>query len=750
MPINAPLSGRLKKIRALPLLRKLAICFCLCLGIVVVKTWADVTPITTSLRQIVNDAQHVEITDRSGVPLTISYQNRWNSFDYVPLHTLPDFLKQSFILSEDQHFYSHKGIDWPALGSALWQNTRVLSRVRGASTITEQVVRIVHERPRTLWSKWIEGWEALALERQASKGEIFEFYCNEVPYAANRRGVLQAAHYYFNRDLSTLSKKEILALVVLARAPSGYDLYHNPEKINEAIFKLAAKLKNENVLNEEDVASILQAPLKLASPTLPVDAVHFVNYVRDHDFSHSRNSVQPLRTTLDGDLQQRVQDILVQRLKALSKLSVHNAAAIVVDHRSAEILAWVVVSDDEDLNTRQPDDHINAVIVPRQPGSSMKPFLYALALDNGWTPATVLDDSPMSETIGSGLHEFKNYSHSFYGKISLREALGNSLNIPALRTIGYVGDEKYLRTLHKLGFESLNRDADFYKDGLALGNGEVSLFEMAQGYTALAHQGQFRSLRFMAQDEKGRDAVQVYTPEAASLIGNILSDPWARRMEFGYGSVLNLPIQSAVKTGTSTDYHDAWTMGFDSRYVVGIWMGNLDQKPMDGVTGAVGPALALRSVFAEMHQDEDTSPLYLSPRLVHKDICVVEDQETSAAASTCHVRTEYFIPGTENAVESATTLSPIELTRPTQGLQMAYDPRVPAAYQIFPFRVDGLKKICAQSCIVKWYLNDDLIATTGDGDYRWPIKRGKYHLRVDVEQGSDALFTSGIIYFIVK
>ena len=709
-------------------------------------TWVGLNPVTGSLDKIAHGNETMAVTDRNGVPLDIGAQNRWNSFNYLPLHTIPDFLLQAFIVSEDQHFYGHHGIDWQALGKAAWQNARSFSKVRGASTITEQVVRIVNERPRTLWSKWLEGWEATMLEHQSSKAEILEFYCNEVPYASNRRGIAQAARYYFNRDISTLTKKEQLTLVVLARAPSSYDLYRNPSKVEAGVLRLAKKLQSEGMLSAEDIAAIEQSPLQLFPQEHTANAEHFVSFVRSQEPPHHDHAI---RTTLDNNLQNRVQDILQARLKSLNKLGAHNAAAMVVDHRTAEILAWVVVGGN-DNNMANQNDQINAVLVPRQPGSSMKPFLYALALDQGWSPATVLDDSPMAESVGTGLHEFKNYSHSFYGKISLREALGNSLNIPALRTIGYVGVDKYLRTLHAAGFESLTQDTDIYKDGLALGNGEVPLYQMVQGFTALAHYGTFRPLRYDMDNASGDTAVQVYSPEAASLIANILSDPWARRLEFGYGSVLNMPIQTAVKTGTSTDYRDAWTMGFDSRYVVGIWVGNLDHTAMDGVTGAVGPALSLRSIFSELNQDQETQPLYLSPKLIRKDICLTTDQENSKATEECHYRSEYFIPGNANVIGNYVMQHKIEVSRPTQGLQIAYDPRIPTAYQLFPFKLDGLQENCPHNCKVAWFLNDQQVATTSDGTYPWPVQRGKYDLRVEVSSADTSLYASGIIHFIVK
>lgn len=726
----------------------LTILFLLFTWLVIATVW-EITPITGSLRQVVNQAEYAEITDRSGVPLGVSYQNRWNSFDYLPLHHIPEFLLQAFVASEDRRFHSHQGVDWWGLGGAIWQNLGSLSRVRGGSTITGQVVRIIHERPRNLWSKWIELWEALILERHASKQEILEFYCNEVPYASNRRGVAQAASYYFDRDLSTLTQKEVLALVVLARAPSGYDLYRHPARAESAIRGLARKLKDEGRLTEEELVRIEGEKLALAKSELPVDASHFVAYVRSQGEGEGKEG-RPLRTTLDSRLQRRVQSILSQRLKRMSRLSVHNAAALIVDHRSAEVLAWVVVGGESASSAASPTHKIDAVTVPRQPGSALKPFLYALSLEKGWTPATIIEDTPMAETIGSGLHEFKNYSHTYYGKVSLREALGNSLNIPALRTIGFVGVENYLGQLRRLGFASLSRDAAIYNEGLALGNGEVTLLEMVQAYAALAQHGEFKRLRWHRDDNAPRDIQSLYSPEAASLIANMLSDPWARRLEFGHGSVLNLPIQTAVKTGTSTDYRDAWTLGFDSRYVVGIWMGNLDRSPMDGVTGAIGPALALRSIFAELQRDRQTQPLYLSPRLVRQDVCRESPQEVSAQGH-CRPRTEYFIPGTENRSEMPVPAEPrIALARPTPGLRMAFDPRIPAGYQLFPFRIDGLAERCATPCQVSWYLNGELLAVTPDGSYRWPVQRGEYDLRVEVRQGDSSLYSSEKVRFWVK
>jgi penicillin-binding protein 1C len=603
--------------------------------------------------------------------------------------------------------------------AALRQNIRARHVVRGASTITEQVARMLNPRPRTLWSKWLETLEASRLDAAFSKSTLLEFYLNQVPYAANRRGVLQAARYYFDRDLSSLTVKEMLALVVLVRAPSSFDLHKNPGKIDAAVGRLAARMLQAGWLDQAVWAELADVPLSLAWPESPPNVGAFVRYARQQA---AQNHVfgATIKTTLDRYWQQQVQQILDQRVKDLADKNVHNAAAVVVDHQSGEILVWAVAGADDPLT---PSGRVDAVTTPRQPGSALKPFLYGLALESGWSPATKIDDAPLATAVGRGLHHFKNYSNGYYGQVTLREALGNSLNIPALHTISYVGAARYLDFLHELGFASLNRSADTYDEGLALGNGEVTLLELVTGYTTLANRGLYRPLTAVQGAQDVVPPKQLLSAEASSLIGHILSDPGARRLEFGRNSVLNLPQQTAVKTGTSTDYNDAWVVGFNDRYVVGIWMGNLDRSAMDGVTGSTGPALALRSIFAELnHNRDDSRPLFLSPKLQLQEVCV--DDQNPACPVT---RNEYFMTPTAAVSASATQGegAPMpELVSPTNGLEMALDPRIPPERQQFRFAVSGVHP----QDRIEWVVDDALVGTSTNGHYLWPLSRGQHQL----------------------
>jgi penicillin-binding protein 1C len=466
-------------------------------------------------------------------------------------------------------------------------------------------------------------------------------------------------------------------------------------------------------------AELADVPLSLAWPESPPNVGAFVRYARQQA---AQNHVfgATIKTTLDRYWQQQVQQILDQRVKDLADKNVHNAAAVVVDHQSGEILVWAVAGADDPLT---PSGRVDAVTTPRQPGSALKPFLYGLALESGWSPATKIDDAPLATAVGRGLHHFKNYSNGYYGQVTLREALGNSLNIPALHTISYVGAARYLDFLHELGFASLNRSADTYDEGLALGNGEVTLLELVTGYTTLANRGLYRPLTAVQGAQDVVPPKQLLSAEASSLIGHILSDPGARRLEFGRNSVLNLPQQTAVKTGTSTDYNDAWVVGFNDRYVVGIWMGNLDRSAMDGVTGSTGPALALRSIFAELnHNRDDSRPLFLSPKLQLQEVCV--DDQNPACPVT---RNEYFMTPTAAVSASATQGegAPMpELVSPTNGLEMALDPRIPPERQQFRFAVSGVHP----QDRIEWVVDDALVGTSTNGHYLWPLSRGQHQL----------------------
>jgi penicillin-binding protein 1C len=687
------------------------------------------------LESLTGAAVKSQVLARDGTPLSYTLENSWNTTDVVPLTAVPTLLQTALIVSEDQHFYEHHGVDWPARFAAFLLDVREGSAIRGASSITEQVVRMVHPRPRNLWSRWVEGFEATRLNARLSKAQILGFYLNQVPYAERRRGVVQAAHLYFNRGLDTLSPGEQLSLVVLVRSPVGMDLRRNAPRAHWAVDQLADRLSKRGELSPALREQIRAEPWVLSEPSASLEASHFVSHV----LSASRAGPirAQIRTTLDPHIQVTAQNILDAALAGLAKRHVHDAALLVIDHQHNEIQAWVVGRTKSSRGAAVTAGlGYDTVLAARQPGSTMKPLLYALALERGWTAATLIDDADLSEAVGGGQHTFHNYSHRQYGLLRLREALGNSLNIPAVKTLKFVGEDAFMERLHQLGVSSLTQHPDFYGDGLALGNGEVSLYEMAQAYTVLARQGRFQPLTLLADDVTPRPEAKVFTPAVATLIGNIMADPDARMLEFGRG--LQFPVDTAIKTGTSTDYRDAWAIAFDYRHTVAVWMGNLDGSAMDGVTGAVGPAMVLRSVFSELNRAQDTRPLTLSRDLILAEIC---RRDGLLADGVCASTSEWFIPGTvpprTGTLATGTSSSQYRLLQPTAGLLVAHDPRIPSELEALPMQiapVPGLRR-------VDWYVDGKLASSTIRSSYPWPLQPGTHSVHAKVWAAASARAT---------
>ncbi len=700
---------------------------------------------------------------RGGEALSASYLAQgsaggWNLVPQLRYHQFPKLLVDAVIQAEDRRFWRHRGVDWRARASALVQNLRARRAVRGASTHTEPVVGLLHPRPRGITARWVEGVEARELERRQGKTAILEFYLNQVPYARNRRGVAQAARLYFDRDLETLTPYETLALAVLVRSPSRLDPLRNPRALHGRVLALARHLGRHGLLSGDEYRAITRGTLALQPHLAPLDAGHFVRFVRER--SPPRAGTSAITTTLDTSLQPRVQQILDRRLRDLAGHDVSDGAVLVVDHETSEVLAWVNGGGFGD----HPGGQIDKVIVPRQPGSTLKPFVYGLALERGWSAATLIADEPLMDPVGQGMHSFRNYSRTFYGPVRLRDALGNSLNTPAVRAVKHVSPRRLLDRLHDLGFTSLDRGAEVYGDGLALGNGEVTLLELVQGYAAIARGGVFRPVRVLRDEAAHAGAARaVFDPEITSLLASILADDEARRLEFGVDSVLALPWPTAVKTGTSNDHRDAWAVGFSDRHTVGVWMGNVDRRPTRDVVGSVGPALVLRAVFGELNRHRQVRPLLLAPTLAERTIC----RESGArAGASCPVTTEWFrrrdrvaarCPLHERADDpahdpalaaAAAPAGTPHIESPTPGLLLALDPRIPDQLEAFAFELGGLGGQGAE--LIEWLVDDARVAETTTARYEWPVARGHHRVFARVHLAGGRVVATDPVGFTVR
>ncbi|MFA5941651.1 MAG: transglycosylase domain-containing protein [Sinimarinibacterium sp.] len=645
------------------------------------------------------------ILDRSGQPLQLRYDGDWNHAQQQPLQRIPPLLRAAVVGAEDRHFWTHHGVDWRARAAAVWQNLRAGRGLRGASTISEQVVRLLHPRPRTLWSRWVEGFEAMRLDARFSKSEILEFYLNQVPYGANRRGVAQAARYYFGRSLDTLAPPEMLALAVLLRAPSR--LAREPEPLAVGITRLASHLAEQGSL---PVNAVDAAPaLTFARAPADLHAAHFAAAVQARAASLGLPQSGPLPSSLDAALQADAARYLEERLRDLRGEGAAQGALLVVDLERNRVRAWAVA------DTRNPQTiGIDAVTAPRQPGSALKPLLYALAFEQGWGPDTRIDDAPLAERVNHGLHEYRNYSRTHYGELSVREALGNSLNIPAVKTLQFVGAASFLDRLHALGVASLDRDAAIYGDGLALGNGELTLYELVQAYSALAREGRWLPLTLFEDEREPRSERALIAAPAARAISDILSDPAARQLEFGDGGVLRFPALTAVKTGTSSDYRDAWTVAYDGAHLIGVWIGDLSGRATDGVTGARGPALLARSLLARIGEPVPVAAERPAPPAI-----------VAAAAPR--------LPDVP------------QLVQPYDGLQLARDPRIPDALEAVEFELAWVQTPRR----VRWYVDGALAGESTEPRWPWPLLRGEHVLYASVDAGvGDPLVTEPVRFAV--
>ncbi|MGH8280021.1 MAG: transglycosylase domain-containing protein, partial [Gammaproteobacteria bacterium] len=677
-------------------------------------TWLDLAPLPAQL-PTAGQLLTARLLARDGTPLTENLNACFNYAAQLSLTRIPPLVRNAFVSSEDRRYWQHGGSDWRARLVALWQNLRAGHIVRGASSIGEQAARILTPRPRSYWSHWLDGVEAGRLLAHFGHARVLEFYLNQVPYGGQRRGVAAAAHYYFGRNLAALDPAEQLALAVMVRAPDLYDPRRHPETLQRAVNALALRMQAADVINVTQAQAVRASAITPGSPRLAVAAGPFVAYARARARALGVDA-PVIATTLDPQLERFAQDVLRRTLNSLRARGVRDGAALVVNNASGAVLAWAVAP------ARRASD-LDPVLVPRQPGSTLKPFLYALAMQKlGWQPDTVLRDGPLQMAANGGVHPFHNYSDRYYGRVSLRYALGNSLNIPAVETASVVGVDGLLDLLHRLGVGTLTRPADYYGPALAIGDGPVRLFDLTQAYSALARHGAFLPLHVLA-DAPLPALVAVISPRVSSVIASILSDPDARAAEFGANSVLDLPEPTAVKTGTSSDFRDAWAMGFDNRYTVGVWMGRLDGGYMDRVTGSVGPALVLRSLLARLRTDAPYTGLWRSPALAQVRACEV------IGAGPCIARDEWHVVGSAMATTFAARVESARILQPLPGETLALDPRMADGNQEYTFEIrDSAQRVRR----VDWFLDGRLLARTVDAVRDWRMRRGTHRLSVEV------------------
>ena len=563
----------------------------------------------------------VRVDDRQGRLLKTFLPPQMARREARPLSDFSPNLVAAVLAAEDKRFHHHPGVDPLAMIRAAWLNLRRDRIVSGGSTITMQVARLnqgLTPGPRTYERKFKEIWWALLIERHNSKETILTEYLNRAPCGNLTEGFPAAARLYLDKSVTDLSVAEAAFLAALPASPGAFNPYKDPRPALTRRGSILDKMQRQGFISTAAAREGRAEPLALGSPANIFNAPHFVSYLRRH---FDEKPPPRITTTLDLDLQREVEEQVRLTAGAYRSQGLDQAAVVVMSLPEREILAWVGSADFFETEKGQND----GVTALRQPGSALKPFLYATAFENGLlTPATLLNDSAADYRVPKGSFSPANYSGSFHGPVSARLALGSSLNLPAIKLAEETGVKAILGRLRELGLDSLNRDADYYGLGLALGGGEVDLLNLTTAYASLADGGRWLSPLFTKNHKRGgRPERHVFSPAAAFLISDILSDPTARVTGFGSGSILDTPYPAAVKTGTSKSFRDNWCVGYTGSFVVGVWAGNFEASPMDRVSGITGAGAIWRAV-ADLLAEQYPTPAFKRPAgILSREVCPV-------------------------------------------------------------------------------------------------------------------------------
>lgn len=628
---------------------------------------------------------------------------------WVGLAQISPQLAYAVITAEDKNFESHSGVDWSALASATWDNawgafTR--QRARGASTLTMQLIGLIDEGQvkagkRGILDKVSQSTLALRLEQSWTKQQILEAYLNLASFKGELVGVGAMSNGLFGKAPEGLNTIESAIAAVLLRSPNAKSdtvakracvLLKNlqaPSPCEQVSAMVESAFVNPSKESQRWILPVAASSVQsgahsgaanLATRVSPQLAPHAANKLLDK----STLSIpgQGFQSSLFLPLQSFAQQSLRQQLAQLTLKNVEDGAVLVLDNFTGEVLAWVGSSGDFS-QARQ----VDGVTSLRQAGSTLKPFLYALAFEKKYlNPAALIEDAPYTLDTGNGLYAPQNYEADYKGWVSIRSALGNSLNIPAVKAVVQTGVEPFYQQLRQLGFSSLTQSADWYGYSLALGSADVSLMMLTNAYRTLANGGEWSPLRVNPTEAnpKGRaknnDSLtnlqpmaqcvtewcrsngmgtgsgtvlgsgadnpknrRVISPQASFMVSNILSDRSARALTFGLESWLSTPYWSAVKTGTSKDMRDNWCIGFSSRYTVGVWVGNASGQPMHDVSGVTGAAPVWREVMDWLHRGSNAQGRSAVPSLAPKAPSGLEQRKIRFEPRIEPPRREWFM-----------------------------------------------------------------------------------------------------------
>ncbi len=563
------------------------------------------------------------LQDRDGAFLFEKPSPNGRFGNWLPQGRIPRHVRITTLAAEDHRLYEHPGVDIKAIARAVWGNWVQGFRRSGASTLAMQLVRQLHPRPRTYRSKVIEMYWALVLQLHLKPEGVLREYLNRAPYGNRVQGIHRASLLYFDRPAADLSLGQAAFLAALPWGPSYLNPFHKSGRRRawSRAVRILQRARQLGMISRQEYKEALQDPIKIESkPQRSLSSIHFTQRIqhnwRQRGKRRPEQRITTLRTTLDLHLQKKAQAILRKKLREARSFGAGTGAVVVVDHRTGDILSYV---GSHSYFSKKEHGAIDYIQVKQSPGSTLKPFVYAHAMQRlGYTGSTLIADVATGFLWRHGSYNPQNDDSRFLGPLRLRVALGNSRNIPALKALAAVGVSRTIRWLRGLGFRSLNRDAEHYGLSLAIGSAEVRLMELVRAYAILARGGKPLTLRWAlaARDSLGRprnpsrllphlfgqplpEESTSLKPQIARVMAEMLSDPMARIPSFSRYNSLEYRYPVAVKTGSSQGYRNAWTIAFSDRVVVGCWIGSHDRRSMVGISGTKGCGPVVKAVIQE-------------------------------------------------------------------------------------------------------------------------------------------------------
>ncbi len=599
-----------------------------------------------------------KIFDRNGTLLYQIYANQNRTL--IPLSSVPKDLQQATIAIEDKTFYNNSGIDPGAILRAIIANLSG-KPLQGGSTITQQLIKSTLLSPeRTIRRKIKEIILAFWADRIYTKDQILEMYFNQVPYGGTAWGVEAASEVYFNKKTQDLTLAQSAFLAGMTRAPTTYSPFGEQQDLWKKRQKeVLAKMQELKYITSRQKDEALRETLTFSTPQTPIYAPHFVMYIKDllikkYGIGMIEKGGLKIITSLDLKTQEMAQKIVTTEVEGNAYLNLTNGASLITNPKNGDVLAMIGSKDYSELSS----GNFNVTTALRQPGSSIKVVTYSAALSAGFTPATILDDTPISfNSPGSPIYSPVNYDGKFHGKMSLRIALANSINIPAIKVLAKIGVPQIITFGRKMGITTWG-DPKNYGLAITLGSADVKMTDLSTVYGVLANSGKRVDLNPVLKitDSKGnvleekKDQTiietQIIDPGVAFIMSDILADNRARAMEFGSNSPLNIPNHYvSVKTGTSDNKRDNWTIGYTPDFVVAAWVGNNDNSPMSQnlASGITGAAPIWHDIMTNLLANSKDNKIVLPSNVVQKD---------------CIGRKEYFLKGTENSINCAFTPTP--------------------------------------------------------------------------------------------